>query len=182
MQEIISYIVIKIKYFYGYFSSSGLFRYCQSVACYIEKKGLKRHKRAIFWTTVHVMLFINAFLYIKIEIELKRPHNPYIIENQDLATLNTDSQVYAKREVGDTSQALSASNKEQDTIIKDSDVSKPANSKPKGNYVASKNGTKYYLLSCSGVSRIKEENKVYFVTAEEAKERGLEPAKNCPGL
>jgi hypothetical protein len=52
----------------------------------------------------------------------------------------------------------------------------------RGNYVASKNGTKYYLLGCAGVSRIKEENKVYFATKEAAEKAGLGPAANCPGI
>ena len=51
-----------------------------------------------------------------------------------------------------------------------------------GNYVASKNGSKYYLTNCSGANRIKEENKVWFETAEEAKDEGYGPAKNCKGL
>ncbi len=51
-----------------------------------------------------------------------------------------------------------------------------------GAYVASKSGTKYYLPSCSGVSRIKEENKVWFATAAEAAAAGYSPASNCPGL
>ncbi|HEV7449119.1 MAG TPA: hypothetical protein VGP13_01105 [Candidatus Paceibacterota bacterium] len=51
-----------------------------------------------------------------------------------------------------------------------------------GNYVASKSGTKYYLTTCSGVSRIKDENKVYFATAGEAVAAGYGPAANCPGL
>lgn len=51
-----------------------------------------------------------------------------------------------------------------------------------GGYVASKNGTRYYLPWCGGVSRIKEENRVWFQTKEEAEARGLTPAKNCPGL
>lgn len=51
-----------------------------------------------------------------------------------------------------------------------------------GGYVASKNGTRYYLPWCGGASRIKEENKVWFQTKEEAEARGLTPAKNCPGL
>ncbi|MEK7650513.1 MAG: hypothetical protein AAB364_01420 [Patescibacteria group bacterium] len=49
-------------------------------------------------------------------------------------------------------------------------------------YVASKSGTKYYLPSCSGANRIKEENKVWFASVEEAKARGLEPASGCKGL
>jgi len=48
--------------------------------------------------------------------------------------------------------------------------------------VASKSGTKYYYSWCSGASRIKEENKVWFNTIEDAKAVGLTPASNCTGL
>lgn len=51
-----------------------------------------------------------------------------------------------------------------------------------GNYVASKNGTKYHLPWCSGAQRIKEENKIWFETREEAEKLGYSPAANCPGL
>ena len=51
-----------------------------------------------------------------------------------------------------------------------------------GAYVASKNGTKYYLVSCSSANRIKQENKVYFGSIAEAQAAGYEPAANCPGL
>lgn len=51
-----------------------------------------------------------------------------------------------------------------------------------GAFVASKSGSKYYLASCSGASRIKEENKVWFATAAEAAAAGYAPASNCPGL
>jgi hypothetical protein len=53
---------------------------------------------------------------------------------------------------------------------------------PSGLVVASKSGTKYYYPWCTGVSRIKEENKVWFNTIEEAKAVGLTPATNCTGL
>lgn len=49
-------------------------------------------------------------------------------------------------------------------------------------FVASKNGTRYYYPWCSGVSRIKEENKVWFATKEEAERAGYTPAANCKGL
>jgi hypothetical protein len=64
----------------------------------------------------------------------------------------------------------------------------PAFAQPKtvsaseGQFVASKNGTKYYLPSCSGVSKIKEENKVYFASAADAQAAGYSAAANCPGL
>jgi len=48
--------------------------------------------------------------------------------------------------------------------------------------VASKSGTKYYYPWCAGVSRIKEENKIWFNSIEEAKSAGLTPASNCVGL
>lgn len=51
-----------------------------------------------------------------------------------------------------------------------------------GAFVASKSGTKYYLPSCSGATRIKDENKVWFATAAEATAAGYSPAANCPGL
>ncbi len=52
----------------------------------------------------------------------------------------------------------------------------------KGSIVASKSGTKYYYTWCSGVARIKEENKVYLNTVEEARAKGLTPASGCAGL
>ncbi|MGB8816218.1 MAG: hypothetical protein WCC74_03255 [Minisyncoccia bacterium] len=52
----------------------------------------------------------------------------------------------------------------------------------KGNIVASKSGTKYYFPWCSGVTRIKEENKVWFNSVEEARAKGLTPASGCEGL
>ncbi|MEO6536348.1 MAG: Ada metal-binding domain-containing protein [Candidatus Paceibacterota bacterium] len=50
------------------------------------------------------------------------------------------------------------------------------------NYVASKSGTKYYLPSCGAVSRIKEENRVYFATKAAAEVAGYQPSTACKGL
>lgn len=51
-----------------------------------------------------------------------------------------------------------------------------------GTYVASKSGTKYYLPTCSGAKRIKEENRVWFDTKADAEAAGYGPATGCPGL
>lgn len=51
-----------------------------------------------------------------------------------------------------------------------------------GNYVASKNGTKYHYPWCAGAQSIKEENKIYFSSEEEARKAGYTPASNCKGL
>ncbi|HXK31753.1 MAG TPA: hypothetical protein VJZ94_03470, partial [Candidatus Paceibacterota bacterium] len=51
-----------------------------------------------------------------------------------------------------------------------------------GAYVASKHGEAYYLPWCGGVKLIREENKIWFATKEEAEARGYRPAANCKGL
>lgn len=51
-----------------------------------------------------------------------------------------------------------------------------------GKYVASKNGSAYHYPWCSGAKRIKEENKIWFETKEEAEAKGYKPAANCDGL
>ncbi len=51
-----------------------------------------------------------------------------------------------------------------------------------GKVVASKSGTKYHLLTCPGAKQIKEANKIYFDTVEQAKAAGYSPAANCKGL
>ncbi|MDD4803941.1 MAG: hypothetical protein PHN69_02095 [Candidatus Pacebacteria bacterium] len=66
--------------------------------------------------------------------------------------------------------------------IKTTDSQENTKIQEKGIIVASKSGKKYYYPWCSGVDRIKEENKVWFNSVEEAKARGLTPASGCIGL
>lgn len=47
------------------------------------------------------------------------------------------------------------------------------------NFVASKTGTKYYPPDCGTANRIKEENKIYFSTEQEAQEKGFERTSTC---
>jgi len=51
-----------------------------------------------------------------------------------------------------------------------------------GQFVASQNGGKYHHPWCPGAVRIKEENKVWFNSKEEAEKAGYQPATNCKGL
>lgn len=46
-------------------------------------------------------------------------------------------------------------------------------------FVASKNGTKYYPSNCKSANRIKEENRVYFKTEQEAQSSGYERTSTC---
>lgn len=49
----------------------------------------------------------------------------------------------------------------------------------RGDYVASKTGSKYHHRSCPGAKQIKPENQVWFVTATEATAAGYTKAANC---
>jgi hypothetical protein len=51
-----------------------------------------------------------------------------------------------------------------------------------GAVIASKNGAKYHYPWCAGAQSIKEENKIYFSSTEEARKAGYTPASNCKGL
>ena len=51
-----------------------------------------------------------------------------------------------------------------------------------GRYVASMNSNKYHAPWCSGAQRIKEENKIWFNSKEEAESAGYTPASNCKGI
>jgi hypothetical protein len=69
-----------------------------------------------------------------------------------------------------------------EAIIDNNLISQDKKAVSSGQYVASKTGNSYYLPWCSGVKRIKEANKVWFNTKEEALAAGYAPAGNCKGL
>lgn len=53
-------------------------------------------------------------------------------------------------------------------------------SSPNNFYIAaSKSGTRYYYQKCSGLSRIKPENLVYFDSESQAEAKGYSLAQNC---
>ena len=49
-------------------------------------------------------------------------------------------------------------------------------------YVGSKTGTKYHLLTCAGAKTIKDTNKIYFSSKDDAEKQGYKPASNCKGI
>ncbi len=49
-----------------------------------------------------------------------------------------------------------------------------------GSFVASINGKNYYPKDCLSAKRIKEENMIWFSSAQEAEADGYALAKNCP--
>ena len=51
-----------------------------------------------------------------------------------------------------------------------------------GQYVASRNGTKYHLPWCAGAKSISEQNKIWFASKEDAEAAGYTPPANCKGI
>ena len=49
-------------------------------------------------------------------------------------------------------------------------------------YVGSKNGSVYHFPWCPGAQKMKEGNKIFFSSKEEAEKAGYRPAANCDGL
>jgi len=47
------------------------------------------------------------------------------------------------------------------------------------NFFASNRGTKYYSIGCSAGKTIKQENRVYFSTGEEAQKAGYDLSSSC---
>ncbi len=58
----------------------------------------------------------------------------------------------------------------------------PVLQKTSGKYVASKNGTKYHLITCASGKSISAKNRIWFDTKEEAEKAGYTKAANCKGM
>jgi hypothetical protein len=48
--------------------------------------------------------------------------------------------------------------------------------------IGNKNSKIYHFDFCIGAQKMKETNKIFFASIEEAKDAGFRAAKNCPGL
>ncbi len=85
-------------------------------------------------------------------------------------------------EIDQSSRLKSGLGEVVNNFTKRSDPSTSPILSSKGRYVASKSGTAYHYPWCSGALRIKEENKIWFQTKEDAVKAGYKPAGNCEGL
>ncbi|MFH1608714.1 MAG: hypothetical protein ABH951_01695 [Patescibacteria group bacterium] len=68
------------------------------------------------------------------------------------------------------------------TINKSANIStapKTTQNSSSGEYFASNRGSKYYPLNCSAGKSIKDENKIYFLSAEIAEKAGYELSSAC---
>jgi len=92
----------------------------------------------------------------------------------------------SKNDTGILKMEYKDQNSTQNTDITDSgvvgftqsEIPKTANSSGK-NFFASSKGKKYYTINCSAGKTIKQENRVYFTTGEEAEKAGYTLSSEC---
>jgi hypothetical protein len=73
-------------------------------------------------------------------------------------------------------QATQYSNVLQKTAITDTPASSSSSGK---NFFASSRGSKYYPVGCQAGNNLKQENRIYFATREEAEKSGYELSSSC---
>lgn len=121
----------------------------------ILKWGRER-QNVIFAGLILVLVF---FLGMGIGLLIRQPEsNPIIIDkNVKVGLPNTSNKITQQTELSENLINFSG-----------------------GNFVASINGKAYYPKGCKSANVIKEENRVWFESAEEAEGEGYARAKNCP--
>ena len=124
---------------------------------------LKKVKEKIKPIENDVVLVIVIILVALISFGLGRLSK--IRENKTPITIENISGNISASQIGDSGPAV-----------------KPGVTAGERLYVASKSGTKYHYPWCSGAQNIKEENKIWFSSKEQAESAGYTPASNCKGL
>lgn len=70
-------------------------------------------------------------------------------------------------------------NQNANVILSVPDVGRPVSTSSSKTFFASSKGSKYYTTSCSAGKTIKQENRVYFATGEEAETAGYTLSSSC---
>jgi len=91
-----------------------------------------------------------------------------ISEKEDLARVRLEQSLIPQKRLADIQ-------KEENLSLKDT----PQKEGSSQNIWGSKSGTKFYYAWCSGASRIKEENRVYYSSQEDALKAGRTLASSC---
>ncbi|MES2416125.1 MAG: hypothetical protein V4504_00260 [Patescibacteria group bacterium] len=95
---------------------------------------------------------------------------------------NSDFKVIYPEEQANAISGLNSaknSQNQQISVPKVSAINDENISIPQGNFFASKRGKKYYPLGCSAGKTIKDTNKVWFATGEDASKAGFELSSSC---
>ena len=141
---------------------------------YSQEKGLKI-KDDLYIILIIILVGTASYGLGKISSYEKNKTPISVLKTKEYM-LSTVLESNSNKKIGDLSSVVAAT----DQNISTDNINLPV--QVNGVIVASKSGTKYYYPWCTGVSRIKEENKVWFKSIEEARAVGLSPASNCIGL
>jgi hypothetical protein len=132
-------------------------------------------------------LFENDTLYFMVLLVLVGATSFGLGRWSAIGTYSTKDTIVSSQtaSVGSTVKAAKITPKEstaqiKEKVVEDTMSLEAAISEAK--YVASKSGSKYHLLWCPGAKSIKESNKVFFKSKEEAEGEGYTPAANCKGI
>ena len=127
------------------------------------KEKIITENTTIFTMLIIILIAFSSFGLGRLSIieESKVPISVRNNQNSNLATISETT-------IGDSSKSVG--------------IVSPQILPNGGKYVASKNSDKYHAPWCSGAQRIKEENKIWFNTKEEAEQAGYTPASNCKGI
>ena len=82
------------------------------------------------------------------------------------------------KENGSSGVKIEYPNQTTNTISAISDVQRPTTATAK-TFFASSKGSKYYTISCSAGKTIKQENRIYFASGEEAEKAGYVLSSAC---
>ena len=123
-------------------------------------KFCKENNRDLFLAAVIILVATISFGLGRLS-KIREEKTPITIEN-----ISTSTEIIANT----SSQPSTLSQRGRLTVGEDKI------------FLASKNGKKYYYAWCESANVIKEQNRVWFSTADEAEKSGYEPAANCKGL
>lgn len=127
------------------------------------KYWLQEYQQDIYIALIIVFVGISSFGLGRLS-SVWSDKEPIRIEEPDMSPHNNNTAATSNRV---NSQINPPNNREADSQRK---------------YVASKSGSAYHYPWCPGAAKIKEENKIWFSTKEEAESKGYKPAQNCEGL
>ncbi len=96
-----------------------------------------------------------------------------------LGRFSNNNNIYESKVLSENKIIDSKTNVENNDEIIEYTKKVPQINKEEGKYLASKNGKMYYPVSCKSASRIKDKNRVYFKTEDDAKYLGYRKAENC---
>lgn len=115
------------------------------------------NKKDLYLAVIIILVAIISFGLGRLS-KIREEKTPIIIENAIPSAISTSS-----------------------SLVK-IDANKVTADKSEMIFVASKNGKKYYFAWCESAKIIKDQNRVWFSSKEEAEKAGYEPAVNCKGL